>query len=362
MLTVFAADDAKIGIGTATGKCGVGETVTATVDIASNPGFCVLECVISYDADKLHFDTYKKGTAIAVGMMFACSGGNGEVKIAATGMVPSTVNGTVVELSFSAVEAGECNLNIESLKLYDFDEKELPIAIGDKCAIKINEVEETTTVAPVIPNPSKPTVSTTAKEEKEEPLVTTVELVDDSKEEPELQEPFFSDVMEEHWAFDAIQKMTELGYISGIGDGLFGESHTMTRGAMVTLLYRIADKPSFNNSEKFLDVSEDSWYYDSVMWAKETGIVSGIGDNLFAPEANITREQLVVILWNIAGKPESMHLIAGFVDADDVSDWAMTAVQWAVEVGLLNGKPGGLIDPQGITTRAEATVVLYRSL
>jgi hypothetical protein len=110
-------------------------------------------------------------------------------------------------------------------------------------------------------------------------------------------------------------------------------------------------------------VPAGQWYSNGILWAAEVNIVQGTGDNLFAPNANVTREQLAVMLYNYA-KYAGITVVdasrSGFADRASVSDWAEAAVDWAVSVNLITGKPGNLLDPQGNATRAEVATILMR--
>jgi len=173
----------------------------------------------------------------------------------------------------------------------------------------------------------------------------------------------FVDV-EKHWALDAIKYAYEKGLMNGVEDDKFAPDATLTRGMLVTVLYRMAGAPEVSGEGKFADVAASDWYAAAVKWAADNGIVDGISDTAFAPKANITREQLAAMLYRYAMgkglvKADAAADLSVFADAASVSPYAREAMQWAVAVGLVNGMDGKL-NPQGLATRAQTATMLMR--
>ena len=173
----------------------------------------------------------------------------------------------------------------------------------------------------------------------------------------------FVDV-EKHWALDAIKYAYEKGLMNGVEDDKFAPDATLTRGMLVTVLYRMAGAPEVTGEGKFADVAASDWYAAAVKWAADNGIVDGVSDSAFAPKANITREQLAAMLYRFA---QYMKYASGdtaaldkFEDAASVSDWAEAAMQWAVGAGLVSGRTDTTIVPGGTATRAESATLLMR--
>lgn len=133
---------------------------------------------------------------------------------------------------------------------------------------------------------------------------------------------------------------------------------------LVTILYRVEGEP-VAPANPFKDVASGSYYEAAIAWAETRGIVNGFGGGLFCPNAPITREQFVAILYRYAAykglQTTASASLSAFADAASVSGWAVDAVRWAVSSGLMNGK-NGRIDPAGLTTRAEAAALLHRCL
>jgi hypothetical protein len=168
-----------------------------------------------------------------------------------------------------------------------------------------------------------------------------------------------------HWAEQAIKFVVERGLFNGVSVSEFAPDLSMTRAMFATVLSRLA-KGKAVGTASFTDVPASKWYYDGVIWAAENGIVKGVGGGVFDPDAPITREQMAEMLYNYAAfMGEDLNGGAGtqaaiFVDSENISDWARTAVSWANAKGIITGKPGNIIDPQGQATRAEVSTVLMR--
>ena len=136
----------------------------------------------------------------------------------------------------------------------------------------------------------------------------------------------------------------------------------MNRAMLVTVLHRLESKPQADVAVEFADVDSGAYYTDAVAWASENGIVTGTGAG-FDPEAPISREQLATILYRYMAKQgvqAEQGSLSAFTDGGAVSPWAQEAMGYAVGAGLMTGKDGGVLDPQGTATRAEVAVVLRR--
>ncbi|OUQ82335.1 hypothetical protein B5E43_00735 [Flavonifractor sp. An100] len=171
----------------------------------------------------------------------------------------------------------------------------------------------------------------------------------------------FRDVPVGSWFEEAVAYVWENGLMSGTGEDTFSPDMAMTRGMLVTVLYRAAGSPSWEETgeETFLDVQPDAWYRDGVYWARAEGIADGYSQTQFGPNDLVTREQLVTMLWRFAGSEQAGGELE-FNDQDMISSWAVQAVRWAGDNGLVSGKLGNFFDPQGQATRAETAVILTR--
>lgn len=175
----------------------------------------------------------------------------------------------------------------------------------------------------------------------------------------------FQDVKSGQWYSDAVNYVYNNGLMSGTGKTSFGLNTPTNRGMIVQILYSMEDKPEVSSGESFSDVYTRDYYYNAVRWASSQNIVTGTGNGRFTPNAPVSRESLALILYNFARYKEYDTSIPSGVDLRAYSDygrihsWSMTAVAWANGKGLLSGKPGNKIDPQGNATRAEVAAILY---
>lgn len=139
------------------------------------------------------------------------------------------------------------------------------------------------------------------------------------------------------WYYEAVSFMLEKGYMNGISETEFSPAGTLTRAQLVTILYRIAGSPEAEGKNSFKDVPSGNWYSTAVNWATANGIVNGFEDSTFRPNDAVTREQIAVILYRSNNSPESNFALDKFGDADQISDYALAAMRWAAEQGLISG-------------------------
>ena len=176
--------------------------------------------------------------------------------------------------------------------------------------------------------------------------------------------PAFTDITG-HWAADNILFVASRGLLSGTSDTTFSPGIGMTRGMFVTALGRLAGiNPDSYKTGKFTDVKADAYYAPYVNWAAQTGIVEGVTAITFAPDTNINREQMAVIMANYAKKlgydlPKTLQAVT-FADNAQISSWAKDAVKAMQQAGILAGKANNRFDPKGTATRAEVATVLRR--
>lgn len=177
---------------------------------------------------------------------------------------------------------------------------------------------------------------------------------------------YFSDVTESNtgkWSANSIDFMSANELVTGTAAKTFSPNQTMTRAMLVTILYRVADKPSVKNvSNPFTDVKAGTYYYDAVLWAYKNNIVTGTSNTTFNPNGAVTREQIAAILYRYAGSPRVNASLRGYSDQNKVSAYATTAMEWAVKNGIITGKSATTLDPTGKGTRAEVAVMLHRYL
>lgn len=182
--------------------------------------------------------------------------------------------------------------------------------------------------------------------------------------------PHYEDVPEDAWYYEAVQYTSEHGLFQGITETKFGPHITMTRGMLVTVLYRLEGEPAVDGqTQPFTDVDAGRYYGDAITWAANSGVVNGVTDTRFAPEAAVTREQMVTILYRYAGL-EGADVTAkadleSFPDHDQVKPYARDAFSWAVGAGIIQGNSNGgvtTLSPRNSATRAQVAAVLMRYL
>ena len=174
----------------------------------------------------------------------------------------------------------------------------------------------------------------------------------------------FRDVSTEAWYHSAVDFAVKRGLMNGVAADRFAPEAGFTRAMLVTVLHRAAGTPKAAAKAPFTDVPDGQWYAEAVDWAYENGIVNGVAPDRFDPEAPITREQLVTILFRYAGD-EARAGLDGFPDADEVSGYAREALSWAIARGLVNGVARGdtaFLSPRGGATRAQVAAILARFL
>ncbi len=205
------------------------------------------------------------------------------------------------------------------------------------------------TAAPTV----KPTVS---PEATEEPSVTL------KPDKNNGENKWFKDVSDKAWYYDAVKYSSDKGFMTGIEEQTFAPESKLTRAMFVTVLYRIANKPSAGDV-KFSDVLKDSWYADAAAWASENGIVNGVTETEFAPDENITREQMAAMLYRYAmlkGQTSEEAKDVQYSDKEMISEYALNAVSWADEADIMNGDEDGSFRPKEYASRAEAAAVFMR--
>ncbi len=175
----------------------------------------------------------------------------------------------------------------------------------------------------------------------------------------------FTDVPEKAWYTPYVQYAYDNDLMSGVGLVSFAPAAKLTRAQVVQILYNQAGRPTVTGAAKFSDVKSGSWYYNAVQWAAQNKIVSGVGNGKFAPDQNVTREQLAVVLYNREKNPAVSGVFTGFADSAKVSGWAKKAMLWATQNNIICGSKENkkmYLNPQGNATRAEAATMMMKYL
>lgn len=270
-------------------------------------------------------------------------------------------NGEVSVSDDWADEDDKITLTITPDKGYVVDKIEIVDAEGDKIdAKKVEDKDDKytfrmancdVTVTVTFKEEGKTTEDTDKEEDKDDETTETTKLN-------------FTDVKESDWFFKGVEYVVDKGIMSGVSENEFAPSGKLTRAMLVQMLYNMESRPACDAENAFIDVPVGQWYTDAVIWANDAKIVSGIGEGLFAPNMEITREQMVAMLYNYA-KYKGYDVTASadlstFADNASVSAWAQPAMQWAVAEGYISGMGDNQLAPQGTATRAEIASVIMR--
>jgi hypothetical protein len=215
--------------------------------------------------------------------------------------------------------------------------------------------------AVVIPKSSFPggTVTMTCRAVKEgytDAGVTTLALTAQTS---------YTDVATGAWYESYVQYVTEHGYFDSTAPSTFSPNAPMTRAMLATALYRMAGQPAVTTAAPFTDVAATADYADAVAWAYDVGVVNGISDTTFAPDATITREQIVTMFCRYAALVAGRDVTAAgdlsaFTDSATVAAWAADQMTWAVSAGLIEGTTATTLSPKATATRAQTAALVQR--
>lgn len=176
----------------------------------------------------------------------------------------------------------------------------------------------------------------------------------------------FTDVTESDWFFGDVLYAFRNRLLLGLTDSTFGPNELLTRAMLVTILWRAEGKPQVNYIMPFADVNPESYYAEAVRWAASEGIVKGVSDTGFAPNSSITREQIAAIIHRYAkykgydiSSGENTNILS-YIDYEDISEYAIPAIQYAAALEIMKGKTDTTINPSDNATRAEAAAILHR--
>lgn len=337
-----------------------GETVTVDLTLSDNPGIIAALFELEYDKERLRLikaedkgllrgavfsQTYEKYPYI---MLWNSSSAKN-----------FTSNGTLATLTFKVLDnaiSGDGFIKIfyKSDNVYNAELKNVDIHINNG-AISVEGLP---------PANNKPS-SNTGSGNKGHYQTEISAPKEPTQPIPETN-THFNDVHKNDWYYNSVAYIVEKGLMKGTSDTVFSPYITLTRAMLVTILHRNENMPNTKADNIFDDVSSDMYYADAVSWAKENKIVSGITENQFSPDSNITREQLVAILYRYAMyKNYDIDVNISLEHYDDfssISEYAIKPMQYAVMNGIIKGNTDTTINPHGNATRAEAATMLYRFL
>ncbi len=176
----------------------------------------------------------------------------------------------------------------------------------------------------------------------------------------------FNDVNTSDWFYENVRYVVVNKLMNGVAEGQFAPNKTLTRAMLVTVLYRNAGEPAVGIDRVFDDVEGTAYFAKAVSWAKRNGIVNGVTATQFAPNANITREQIAAIMYRYAkycnydvSVGENTNILS-YEDAENISGYAIAPMQYVVGSGLIKGKTASTLNPRDNATRAEIAAILQR--
>ncbi|MBQ4517142.1 MAG: S-layer homology domain-containing protein [Clostridia bacterium] len=355
-----------------------GEDAVVVIDVTINAGFDIQGIQVEFDLSE-NFPKLKRTDIIKNNTGWENVAVNGK-SLLGVGNIIETQTQLVAKITFGVpedAEAGteyvftptttivanasqefETKLNVDALKIVVPGEK--PVEDVQKPETKPDETDKETDISISQDKNNTPSDGNSVGEKVELEKENTIE--NKAEEAKPWKNPFF-DVKEKDWFYESVKYVYDNELMSGVGFNEFDPGSSLTRGMLVTILYRFEGSPS-SMTYGFSDVPRTEWYTKSVDWAASTGIVNGVGDNRFAPDEPVTREQITVIFYNYS-KYKKMDLTAksdlsSFADSEKISSWATTAFEWAVSSGLISGKDNSMLDPSGKATRAETSAIIKR--
>lgn len=176
----------------------------------------------------------------------------------------------------------------------------------------------------------------------------------------------FEDVNDDDWYYENVMYVTQNGFFNGLTDTTFAPNTNITRAMFVTVLYRAENEPKVSGETTFEDVDTTAYYAKAVVWGQQNGIIKGYSETEFAPDENITREEIATIMHRYAqykgydvSVGENTNILS-YDDFNSISEYAIASVQYAAGSGLMKGKTESTFNPKDNVTRAETASILHR--
>ena len=356
---------------------------SVTVSIKDNPGFASLQMKLYYDPNVMSCKTIISGEAVPNMLssynLSAIIDNKTCAIFVVAGINNTTANGDIATFVFSPLNNGTPNFDFQLVEVRDVSGSKIDCTVtindnyGDASGDTIETVPPETKpveTEPVVTNPVEteseetrpsypyPPEEETEDERTDEPVEPDLPVVE-PEEEIDLT---FTDLAKDHWAYRYIGKAVPLGIIKGYPDGSFASEREMTRAEFATLLWNLEGQPIPQQTAPFNDVKTSDWFCAAVSWAYENGYINGVSDRAFAPNGKITREQAMTILYRYASCPETSYTLAKFADRGEISSYAVDAMSWAVDKGIISGIDSTHVAPKAYATRAQLATIIVRYL
>lgn len=347
----------------------VGQTFTVTAELTGNTGLAAVQLSLGYDDSVVECTGIENGALVA-GMLaasnpYATRGGVGAILAAATTTAVKT-DGSLAVFTFRVKAAGDAKLTLADALLSDIDGKALSLSYSLPALIAQGSGSDSGSGSgsdAEKPGTDNKKSEDDKKSEDEDKPEDEEKPADGAQEE--VKSGSFRDVTSAHWAFASVERAAELGLVTGYSDGTFRPDTHVTRAQFVLMLWRMCGKPAAAKAASFADASAD-WYQDALSWAVEKGYVNGLSDTRFGPDAPITRQQAMAILFRLNGGQSGTELtLTGiyeqtFADSTTIASWAKDATWWAVYHELVSGVGGSRIAPEANASRAQIAAILLR--
>lgn len=347
----------------------VGQTFTVTAELTGNTGLAAVQLSLGYDDSVVECTGIENGALVA-GMLaasnpYATRDGVGAILAAATTTAVKT-DGSLAVFTFRVKAAGDAKLTLADALLSDIDGKALSLSYSLPALIAQGSGSDSGSGSgsdAEKPGTDNKKSEDDKKSEDEDKPEDEEKPADGAQEE--VKSGSFRDVTSTHWAFDSVERAAELGLVTGYSDGTFRPDTPVTRAQFVLMLWRMCGKPAAAKAASFADASAD-WYQDALSWAVEKGYVNGLSDTRFGPDAPITRQQAMAILFRLNGGQRGTELtLTGiyeqtFADSTTIASWAKDATWWAVYHELVSGVGGSRIAPEANASRAQIAAILLR--
>ncbi|MBR0089620.1 MAG: S-layer homology domain-containing protein, partial [Clostridia bacterium] len=277
-----------------------------------------------------------------------------------------TTNGTIKSSTYNAASGTKVTLTVTPKDGYEVD----TVTITDKDGNPVEVTKNADGTYSYVQPASKVTIDATYKKEGAEPAVTPAPTTEPQAtvkpSDGNSDKWWFKDVPETTWYYNPIKEAFDNSRMSGMSEDYFEPETDITRGMFAYAIYRREDLPETDAQNKFEDVKADTYYEKAIAWATENGIVAGIDDTHYAPDDQITREQMAAILYRYAQfKAYDVSIgedtnILDFTDAQDISQYAVPAIQWAVGDSVITGFEDGTMRPKANANRAQMAVILNK--
>lgn len=362
-----------------------GEGIEIAALISGNPGLAAWTFTVEWNDKALEYvaNSAQPGESFKSGTFLSNAKESGKLRATWYSARNNSSEGMLFSFELKAKEGAtsgsySVKLSCDSENTLNADEKEVSVSTAEYVIALTGEEKKGS-------SGSKSGQTSGEREEDNAATAASDEAAEESAAEKARER--FTDLPADHWAFESVERLSEIGIINGMGDGSFGPENEVTRAQFIKMLAGLACESGMGyETKKFADVSEADWYMPFIAWAVEMGLANGTSETSFSPNVAITREQAATLLYRYSDviSGEAIEESAGemtegsaaetteesvaevsderFSDSASISPWAKTAVAWAADSGIIGGFPDGSFKPGASATRAQAAKMIYSML